>query len=48
MIGIFSLERDLGTGALKIRKIQSLLNQSGYEVPLYGYEKGGGGSLTSD
>ncbi|HEX8835240.1 MAG TPA: LacI family DNA-binding transcriptional regulator, partial [Abditibacteriaceae bacterium] len=41
MIGLFSLDRDLGTGSLKIHKIQSLLNEKGYEVPLYGYVGGG-------
>ncbi len=35
-IGLFSLWFDFGVGTQKIQFIQSALNQSGYDVPIYG------------
>ena len=35
-IGLFSLWFDFGVGSQKIQLIQSALNQSGYDVPIYG------------
>lgn len=37
MIGLFSLDLDLGVGTQKVKLIQSLISQQGYDVPVYTY-----------
>jgi len=37
LIGLFSLDLDLGVGTSKIKTIQRLLTDNGYDVPVYSY-----------
>lgn len=45
LIGLYSLNLELGPGTSKIKQIQRRLTERGYDVPIYSYGSYGGGEI---
>jgi DNA-binding LacI/PurR family transcriptional regulator len=48
LIGLYSLNLELGPGTSKIKQIQRRLTEHGYDVPIYSYGSYGGGEVVDE